>query len=58
MLKSNHNNYVNAIGFNLGYLSADYKIGDRVDVVGNLEMNAFNGVQSIQINLKDLMKTI
>lgn len=58
VLKSNHNNYVNAIGFNLGYLSADYKIGDRVDVVGNLEMNAFNGVQSIQINLKDLMKTI
>lgn len=58
VLKSNHNNYINAIGFNLGHLSADYKIGDRVDVVGNLEINSFNGTETIQINLKDLMKTI
>ena len=57
-LKSNNNNYVNAIGFNLGYLATDYKIGDRVDVAGNLEINSFNGVNSIQINLKDMMKTI
>ena len=58
VLRSDHNTYVSAIGFNLGYLSEDYKIGDRVNVVGNLEINSFNGNQSIQINLKDLMKTI
>lgn len=57
-LKSNNNNYINAIGFNLGYLATDYKIGDRVDIAGNLEINSFNGIQSIQINLKDIMKSI
>ncbi|MCI9063833.1 MAG: single-stranded-DNA-specific exonuclease RecJ [Clostridia bacterium] len=57
-LKSNNNTYVNAIGFNLGHLSEEYKIGDRIDVAGSLEINSFNGVDSIQINLKDLMKTI
>ena len=57
-LKSNNNNYVNAIGFNLGHLADDYKIGDRIDLAGNLEINSFNGVDNIQINIKDLMKTV
>lgn len=57
-LKSNNNNYVNAIGFNIGYLASDYKIGDRVDLAGNLEINSFNGVDTIQINIKDMMKTV
>ena len=51
-------NMINAIGFNLGYLSNDYKIGDKIDVVGNLEVNTFNGVDNVQINIKDLMKSI
>ena len=56
-LKDNKN-IVNAIGFNLGELSNDYKIGDKIDVVGNLEINSFNGVDNIQINIKDLMRSI
>lgn len=51
-------NIVNAIGFNLGELSTEYKIGDKIDVVGNLEINSFNGVDNIQINMKDVMKSI
>lgn len=56
-LKDNKN-IVNAIGFNLGDLANEYRIGDKVDVVGNLEINSFNGVDNIQINIKDLMKSI
>ena len=56
-LKDNKN-IVNAIGFNLGELSNEYKIGDKVDVVGNLEINSFNGVDNIQINIKDIMKSL
>lgn len=56
-LKDNKN-IVNAIGFNLGELSNDYRIGDKVDVVGNLEINSFNGVDNIQINIKDIMKSL
>ena len=58
VLKSNNNNYLNAIGFNLGDLACDLKIGDKVDLAGNLEINSFNGVDSIQLNLKDVMKSI
>lgn len=51
------NYIVNAIGFNLGYLAEEYLIGDKVDVVGVLELNTFNGNESIQINLKDIRKS-
>ncbi len=51
-------NIVNAIGFNLGQLSNEYKIGDKIDIVGNLEINTFNGVDNIQINIKDVMKSL
>ena len=56
-LKDN-NNIINAIGFNMGYLVNDYLIGDKVDLVGVLEINTFNGVDNLQINLKDIMKSI
>ena len=49
---------VTAIGFNLGSLVDDYRIGDKIDVVGTLEINTFNEIDSIQINLKDLMKSV
>lgn len=56
-LKDN-NVIVSAIGFNLGELANEYRIGDKIDVVGTLEINSFNGVDSIQINIKDIMKSI
>ena len=34
------------------------EFGDKIDVVGILEINTFNGVESIQMNLKDVMKSI
>ena len=48
----------NTIGFNLGYLADEYRIGDKIDVVGTLEINSFNGVDNLQINIKDVMKSI
>ena len=56
-LKDN-NSIVDAIGFNMGALANEYRIGDKIDVVGTLEINSFNGVDKIQINLKDLMQAI
>ena len=49
---------INAIGFNLGYLADEYRIGDKIDVVGTFEINSFNGVDNLQINIKDVMKSI
>ena len=56
-LKDN-NTMISAIGFNLGQLSEEYTIGDKIDVVGVLEINSFNGVDSLQINLKDVMRSL
>ena len=49
---------IQAIGFNLGHLTDEYLIGNKVDVVGNLEINEFNGNKIVQINLKDMRKVI
>ena len=49
---------INAIGFNMGHIADDYTIGDKVDIVGALEINTYNGEDSIQFNLKDIMKSL
>lgn len=48
---------IDAIGFNMGKMVDEFLLGDRVDVAGSLEINKFNGRESIQINLKDLRKS-
>ena len=52
------NTIINAIGFNIGELSEEYRIGDKIDIAGVLEINTFNGVDSMQINIKDIMRAI
>ena len=52
------NTVVNAIGFNMGQLVEEYRIGDKIDVVGVLEINTFNGVDTLQINMKDVMRSV
>ena len=49
---------INAIGFNLGHLTEEFLIGDKIDVAGVLEINNFGGKKLIQINIKDIMKSI
>ena len=49
--------FLDGIGFNLGGLAEEYRIGDKVDLVGTLEINNFNGGESIQMNIKDMMKS-
>lgn len=55
---SDNNLCIDAIGFNLGELADHYKIGEKVDIVGNLEINSYNGMESIQVNMKDMMKSL
>ena len=51
------NTIINAIGFNMGGYSGEYLIGDKIDVIGVLEINSFNGIESVQINMRDLRKS-
>lgn len=52
------NMLISCIGFNIGEKASEYKIGDRVDVIGSLEINEYNGIKNIQLNLKDIMKAL
>ena len=52
------NNIVDAIGFNMGDLSKEYLLGDKVDVVGTIEINSFGNKENIQVNLKDIRKAM
>lgn len=48
---------INAIGFNLGNYAEEFLIGDKVDMIGMIEVNVFNNNKSIQINMKDMRKS-
>ncbi len=58
MTLKDNNDIINVIGFNMGNLVEEYLIGDKVDILGTLEINTYNGAETIQINLKDIMKSI
>lgn len=51
------NYIIDAIGFNLGELSGHYLLDDKVDIVGTLDINTFNGNENIQITIKDIRKS-
>ena len=51
------NYLIDAIGFNMGSLSEEYLLDDKVDVVGTLDINTFNGNSNIQITIKDIRKS-
>ena len=34
------------------------KQGDKVDVLHSLEINTFNGIQKVQLNVKDIKKSL
>lgn len=57
-LKDENNKYIDVIGFNMGQLSEEYKIGEKIDVVGNLKINDFNHHETIQLILQDIRHTL
>lgn len=58
LILKDDNYFIDAIGFNLGYFTNELLIGDKIDVVGTLELNTYNGIEKVQINIKDIMKSI
>lgn len=58
LLLADGNILVDAIGFNMGNLSSEYQIGDRVDIVGNIGINQYRNMENIQITLKDIRSSI
>ncbi len=49
--------YINGIGFSLGRLSETFHRGDKVRTAFGLDINEFQGRQSVQLTVKDLKKS-
>ena len=49
---------IDVIGFKMGELVQDFLIGDKVDIAGTIDINTYNGVKSIQMTLKNVIKSI
>ena len=58
ILLKQDNFFIDSIGFNMGDLTEQYKIEDRVDIVGTIDVNAFNENENVQITIKDIRKAI
>ena len=41
----------------MGEYAEEYQLGDKIDVIGILEVNSFNGEKNIQINMKDIRRS-
>ncbi|MCX7928634.1 MAG: single-stranded-DNA-specific exonuclease RecJ [Patescibacteria group bacterium] len=54
LVLSDASNLINAIGFNM--VDFNIKIGDVVDVAYTIELNAWNGQETLELKLKDLKK--
>ena len=57
MTLKDDNLIIDAIGFNMGNLVQEYCLGEKIDILGNLEINRYNGVETVQINLRDIRKS-
>ena len=50
--------YIDVIGFLMGELVDNFLIGDKVDIAGTIDINEFNGMENVQITLKNVIKSI
>ncbi len=47
-----------AIAFNMGELKNSIRMGDKADILCGIELNSFNGIDMLQLNIKDIKKSI
>lgn len=48
---------VDVIGFKMGELVNNFLIGDKIDIAGTVDINVFNGIKTIQMTLKNIIKS-
>lgn len=49
---------IDVIGFKMGELVDELLIGDKIDIAGTIDINYFNGARSIQVVLKNVIKSV
>ena len=49
---------IDAVGFSMGARRDEIRIGDKIDVVGTIELNSYNTPKTIQFVLQDFKKSV
>ena len=49
---------IDAVGFSLGIRRDEIRIGDKIDVVANIELNSYNTPKTIQLVIQDFKKSV
>lgn len=47
---------VKGIGFNIGFIFNYIAVNEKIDIICSVEKNIWNGIESIQLNIKDINK--
>ena len=47
-----------AIAFNMGERKNTIRMGDRADILCGIELNNYNGIEMVQLNIKDIKKSL
>ena len=47
-----------AIAFNMGDKKYSFKVGDKIDVLHYLDVNKFNNIEKVQLNVKDIKRSL
>lgn len=47
-----------AIAFNMGDKQYSIKVGDKIDVLHYLDINKFNNIEKVQLNVKDIKRSL
>lgn len=49
----NDRDYMNAIGFNMGFAISHIEVNQKIDIICSVEMNVWNGNETMQLHIKD-----
>ncbi len=56
-IKESHRIF-SAIAFNMGNLKNSIRMGDKADILCTIEINSYNGFDMLQLNIKDIKKSL
>ena len=58
LLLKDQTSIYDAIAFNMGDMQYSIKVGDKLDVLHYIDVNTFNHTEKIQLNVKDMKKSL
>jgi len=58
LILQDEKNLIDVVGFSQGHRRDEIRIGNKIDIVGNIELNTYTNPKTIQIILQDFKKSV